>query len=72
MADDPHGLTDEDVHELLVAATYALGDAGGATVRGDTAIKAARRALALLQFALVSAMESGADQVHGVLPETGD
>lgn len=69
MADDPRPLSDDDVHALLVAAVYALGRADGATVRGDTALKAARRALALLQLSLVMAMEAGADQLPGVLPE---
>lgn len=50
-------LSDTDVHDRLVAAVEALGRARGATVHGQTAIAAARRALTLFQIGLVAAME---------------
>jgi hypothetical protein len=63
-------LSDNQVHDRLVAAERALGSDEAATVRGDTAITAARRALNLLQFGLVEAMERQTDTVRGViLPE---
>lgn len=61
-------LSDNEIHGLLVAAGEALGREPGATVRGDTAIKAARRALVLLQFGLVAAMEQNSDTVPGIIP----
>ena len=64
MADETP-LTDVQVHELLCAAADALGSAPGATVRGDTAIEAARKALALLQIALIAAVDAAADQGDG-------
>ena len=65
-------LEDDQVHDRLVAAADALGRAPGRTRRGDTAINAARRAMRLLQFALVKAMEDEADQVEGVEPSIRD
>lgn len=50
-------LSDNEVHDRLVAAYNALGERPGATTRGDTALKAARKALRLLQLGLVVAME---------------
>lgn len=42
-------LSDVAVYDRFHAALEALGREDGETVHGDTAIKAARRALALLQ-----------------------
>lgn len=50
-------LSDIDVYQRLIDASDALGEDTGETVRGDTALKAARRALTLLQMALVKAMD---------------
>lgn len=55
-------LTDEQVYERLHAALLVIGFGEGVTVRGDTAIKAARRALVLLQMGHLSAMDSGSDR----------
>ncbi|GJE00548.1 hypothetical protein [Methylobacterium isbiliense] len=68
MTDADRPLTDEDVHDRLHAALEALGDGRPETIRGYTAHTAARRALALLQFALVAAMEAGSDHLPGVAP----
>lgn len=65
-------LSDNAVHDRLVAAREALGDEAGATVRGDTAIEAARKAMVLLQLGLIAASEAASDQVPGVLPSTDD
>ena len=54
---DEKPLTDTEVHDRLVVAAQALGDAPGSTTHGDTAIQAARRALAMLQVGLVVVME---------------
>lgn len=72
MADEPKPLSDNDVHERLTAARYALGSDNAATTRGKTALAAANRALMLLSFALVKAMEEDDDQISGVLPDTRD
>ncbi|WP_290687303.1 MULTISPECIES: hypothetical protein [unclassified Haematobacter] len=47
-------LNDDQVYERLHAALIALGAQDGETVRGDTAIKTARRAMLLLQLGLLS------------------
>ena len=62
-------LTDNDVHARLCGARDLLGQELGKTVRGQTALSTARRALVLLQIALVSAMETGDDQLPGVVPD---
>lgn len=54
-------LTDDEVFERLVAAAVALGREPGETLRGDTAIEAARKALMLLQLGLVRAMDRAAE-----------
>ena len=51
-------LSDNQVHDLLVAAREALGNDDGLTVHGQTALKAARKALVLLQIGVVSAGEA--------------
>ena len=53
----PRQLSDIEVHGRLIAASDALGDDDGATVRGDTALSAARKALRLMQLGLLTAME---------------
>lgn len=50
-------LSDDDVYDRLHKALLAVGREGGATTRGDTAIKAARQVLQLLQLGLIAAME---------------
>lgn len=50
-------LTDNEVHDRLVAAVRALGTAEGDTTRGNSALEAARQMIGLLQFGLVAAME---------------
>lgn len=61
-------LSDEEVHDRLQHASTALGEGEPVTTRGRTAFGAAHRALALLQFALLRAMENETDQVEGVAP----
>ena len=68
MADDAP-LTDEQAYDRIYAASQALGSAPGGTTRADTALKAARRALTILQFGLVAAMENDSDHVEGVKDE---
>jgi hypothetical protein len=50
-------LSDIEAHDRIIAAAEALGDAEGETQRADTALIAARRALALISYGLVAAME---------------
>jgi hypothetical protein len=54
----PDPVDDTQAYALLHDALMALGRASGRTVRGDTALKTARRALTLLQIALVAAGEA--------------
>ena len=63
-------LTDNDVHERLYAALIAVGVDDAETVRGNTALEAARKALTLLMFGLVKSMDDGADTIEGVIPDT--
>jgi hypothetical protein len=52
---DDKALSDNQVDDRLKAAHDALGDAPGATLRGDTALTAARKMLALLSLGLITA-----------------
>lgn len=67
MADDKP-LSDNQAGDRLHAALEALGTAKGETVRADTALAAARRALRMLQLGLLVASEKGEDQVPGIIP----
>lgn len=60
------------MHDRLHAALDALGDDDCETVRGDTAMAAARKALTLLQWGLVKAMENNTDVVEGIIPSDDD
>lgn len=62
-------LTDEQAYDLLFNARRALGDQEAETVRADTALTTARRALAMLQFALLQASEENTDHVEGVIDQ---
>ena len=64
-----HKLTDDQAHDLLVAAREALGDAEAASVRAQTILEAAKRSLVTLQLALVWATEHDADEVPGLLAD---
>ena len=61
-------LTDNDVHERIYKALIAVGTDDAETVRGNTALEAARRALTILMFGLVKSMDEGTDAVEGVIP----
>lgn len=65
MAERPP-LSDDEAYEALYAAHLALGTAPGATVRADTALKAARKAMAILMFGLIKAGEDQSDRVEGI------
>lgn len=52
---DTKPLSDNQVDDKLKAAIAVLGEAPGATVRGDTAISAARKMLSLLSMGLITA-----------------
>src|SRR5262245_45758250 len=52
---DSKPLTDNQADDRLKAALAILGQAPGVTVAADTALNAARRALALLSLGLISA-----------------
>lgn len=55
-------LTDDQAYDRLHAALLAIGKEEGQTVRGNTSLKAARRALALLQMGLLKAMDEDSDR----------
>ena len=59
-------LLDDQVYERLHAAYLALGREEGETVRGDTALKAARRALTLLQMGHLAAQDSADDKNQAI------
>jgi len=67
----PAPLSDDEVYEALHRALLALGTAGGATIRADTALKTARKALTILEMGLLKAMEEGKDEVEGIKPLDG-
>jgi hypothetical protein len=48
-------LSDNQVDDRLKAALDALGEAPGATIRGNTALAAARKTLVLLSMGLIAA-----------------
>lgn len=50
-------LSDDEAHERLVKAQQALGGDEAESTWANTALEAARKALALLQIALVSASD---------------
>lgn len=54
-------LSDGEAYQRLINASDALGEAAGETVHADTALKAARRALTMIQMGLVKAVDD--DQV---------
>jgi hypothetical protein len=66
---DDKPLSDDEAHARIHAAALALGSAPGATTRGDTALKAARRALGILMYGLVKAIDENSDRVEGVKRE---
>ncbi|MCP1550711.1 pentose-5-phosphate-3-epimerase [Methylorubrum zatmanii] len=68
MTESLRPLTDNEVHDRLVAAVEALGTRPGATVRGDTSLLAARRALSLFQLALLMAVEQESDEMPAYRP----
>ena len=74
----PPELSDDEIYDRLYAAQQALGLDAGETVRGNTAIEAARTMLRLMCLGLVKAMEDHADHVEGLtgssssLPEPPD
>lgn len=59
-------LSDIDIHERLTAARKIIGDGEAETVRGDTALKAARQVLSGLGLALLLAGELESDKLVGV------
>jgi hypothetical protein len=60
MSEKP-ALSDDEVYERIHAALLALGRDSAATVRGDTSLKAARKALTMLQLGLLAAIEKNID-----------
>ncbi len=59
MLDKP--FTDNQVYECIANALQALGSTRAETVRGNTALIAARRALALFQLGLLRAENDALD-----------
>lgn len=63
-------LSDIDIHERLTAARELLGNEKAETVRGETAVEAARRVLSGLALALLLAGELESDKIEGVIDPT--
>lgn len=63
----PPPLTDDEVFDRLHAALMAIGEDTGESVRGDSALRVARRALTALQMALLMAQEAEADDLGCVV-----
>lgn len=59
-------LSDDEVYDRIHAALLALGRESAATVRGETSLKAARKALTLLQLGLLAAIEQNSDDIQAV------
>lgn len=64
---DEKRLSDNEVHDRLVAAERALGDRPASTTRGGTALSAARKALVVLQFGLIKASEENTGKIDCVI-----
>ena len=62
-------LNDTAVYDRMHAAREALGSEDGETSHGDTAIKAARRALALLQAGHLMKMDGVEEAPPPVKPD---
>lgn len=63
-------LTDSQAADRLIRAADVLEGAEGESVRAQTALEAARRALVLLTLGLEQATEAGSDEVPGLLPQS--
>jgi hypothetical protein len=57
-------LSDNQVHDRLVAAAEALAGPEAETLRGQTALDTARKAMVLLQLGLVAAMEKAEEAAN--------
>ncbi len=66
---DKKPLSDNQIGDRLHAAREILGDEAGKTVRGNTALDAARKALSLLQVGLLYAAEKNSDVVETVIDQ---
>ncbi|WP_057464361.1 hypothetical protein [Pseudovibrio sp. POLY-S9] len=55
MHSEKRKLSDNEIHDRLVAACQLFDDVEGTTKQGETAIKTASRSMKLLQFALIAA-----------------
>jgi len=62
-------VTDEEAADLLIRACGVLEGATGETVRGQTALEAARRSLVILTLGLEVATDEESDEVQGMLPQ---
>lgn len=63
---DDKPLSDIEIDDLLTEARDLLGDRPGETMRGSTAISAARTALIAFRFGLLEAAERDEDETAGV------
>lgn len=60
-------LSDNEAHDRLIEARRALGDAPADTIRAETALATARKALDMLALGLLVAAERHSDDVPGVM-----
>lgn len=63
-------LSDDQAHDLLTNARMTLAEAKGATVRSETALRAAEKSLMLLSLGLLMAAEEGADGNRAIIDQT--
>ncbi|WP_299813523.1 hypothetical protein [Tardiphaga sp.] len=62
-------LSDNQVGDLLGEALNVIGGAKAQTVRGNTALDAARQAISLMQIGLLMAAEKNSDVVDTVIEQ---
>lgn len=63
-------LNDDQAHDLLTNARMTLAEAKGATVRSETALRAAEKSLMLLSLGLLMAAEEGEDGNRAIKDQT--
>lgn len=64
-------LTDIEAYDRLHGALQVLDEDAAETVRANTALEAARKALTYLQLGLLKAIDDNSDHVEGITP-SGD
>ena len=63
-------LTDDEAHTVLTEARMVIAQSKGQTVRAETALRAADRALLILSLGLLMAVEEGSDGNKAIIGQT--